>query len=1163
MTNVSGTGTAWQQSKVKASSIGANLPTFQPSVSVLNGGNWYRIGIVNTGIYQLNYSFLKTIGIDVNNTDPNLIQVYGNGGGQLPYANATPRLKDLVQNPVLLKKDTLDGKFNPNDYLLFYASDQTTWTYSSANCPNYHHQMNLYSDTTYYFITVGTSPSKKISTAAVPSAAPSITVTGFDDYAHSETNSTNNVSLIQSGKQWYGFHFNVQTSFDYNLNIPNIDASVPATVHVDFFGRYNAASTYQVTAGGATASINPSAVNTGLYFGDYGSPASTCFSVPNPPGNLDVNITQLTAGADGWLNYIEVNFRRKLTMVGNQMSFRDASSVGAGNVSQFVLNSSNPLSIWDVSAPTNAVAMSTSFTNNAVSFVAKTDSLHEYIAFVGSNFQQPIYVGRVGNQNLHGLSQADLLIITHPLFIQQANELAEFHEQNDHLNTVVVTTPQIYNEFSSGSQDVSAIRDFIKMFYDRSTSYTDLPKYVLLFGTGSYDNLYRTPGNTNFIPTYQSDNSYSPTDSYVSDDFYGLLDYNEGQWTDTSTSLIDIGIGRLTVSNIGDAQAVVNKILHYNAKGPAGAPIVPNACLSTPTTTPFGDWRNTICFVADAYVPDCDIHAQQADAEATNENNLYPVNNVDKIFLDAYPVVGTPGGDTYPAAEAAINSRVSNGALIINYTGHGGQVGWSHDRVLGINDIQSWTNINAMPLFVTATCEFSTYDNPAYVSAGEDILLNPNGGGIALFSTVRLVFSSPNYTMNNIFYDSLYSRLPTGDLPRLGDQIRMTKVGSGPGVNGRNFTLLGDPAVRLAFPFYNVITDSINGDKLTGNLVKDTVKAMSKMTVSGHLVDQQGNILSGYNGYLFPTVYDKFSTITTLANGGGCVTPMNFQLQKNILYKGLVSVKNGKYNFSFIVPRDINYQYGQGKISYYAENMNFDGNGYTNQFIIGGSAKNAVTDNQGPGIKLYMNDPNFVPGGETTQNPYLYALLKDSSGINTVGNGIGHDLMAYVDGNTQNAIVLNGFYQADLNSFKSGTVRYPFSNLPPGKHTVTLKAWDVYNNSSSASLDFMVANNSGLTLAHVYNYPNPFTTHTSFIFEYNRCCEQIDVEIQILTVTGKVVKTIHNQVITDSFRAPGIDWDGKDEFGHNIGRGVYVYHLKIRSSDGATADKFEKLVVLY
>ena len=345
--------------------------------------------------------------------------------------------------------------------------------------------------------------------------------------------------------------------------------------------------------------------------------------------------------------------------------------------------------------------------------------------------------------------------------------------------------------------------------------------------------------------------------------------------------------------------------------------------------------------------------------------------------------------------------------------------------------------------------------------------------------------------------------------------------------------------------------------------MKDTVKAMSKMQVAGHLVDNNGNLVSNYNGYLLPTVYDKPAVITTLANGGGCVTPMNFLLQKNVLYKGLATVKNGRFNFSFIVPKDINYQYGQGKISYYAENAQQDGNGYSTQFIIGGSSKTPIVDNQGPSVKIYMNDPNFVSGGETTQNPYFYAVLKDSSGINTVGNGIGHDLIAYLDGNVQNSIVLNAYYQGDLNSYKSGIVRYPFSNLSPGTHTLNFKAWDVFNNSSSASLNFAVANTSGLTLDHVYNYPNPFTTHTSFMFEYNRCCENIDVEIQVFTVSGKLVKTLHNQIYTDSFRATGMDWDGKDEYGHNIGRGVYVYHLKIRTADGATADQYQKLVVLY
>ena len=1071
---------------------------------------------------------------------------------------------DLTQNAIYLKKDTADSKMDVSDYFLFYGQGQTQWSYNPGACPVFQHSLNLYSDTTYYFITVGNSPGKRIQQELSPSGTPSFTVTTFDDYQHSETNEGNTVNLIQSGRHWYGFNFNEITTYDYMLNIPSIDVTTPAQVNVSLIGRNSTASSYLVSVGSSTETISPTPVNTSLYYADYASPATGCFSVPNPPSSMDVNINQQTSGAEAWMEYVEVNYRRLLTMVGDQMEFRDSKSIGSGKVAQFNLTSGSPVQVWEVTDPTNVGAITNgASTQNLFQFAIGSDSLRQFIAFTGNTYYTPTIVGEIPNQNLHGLPQADVIIVTHPDFYNAAVSLANFHETNDNLKCNVVTTKEVYNEFGSGSQDVSAIRDFVRMFYDRSTGYSDLPKYLLLFGTGSYDNLYRLSNNTNYVPTYQSDNSHNPTDSYVSDDFYGLLDLNEGDWTDTSGSLVDIGIGRITVESVSDAQAVVNKIVTYCGKGPMGAPGSSSSCSSLQNTSPFGDWRNKICFIADTYPPDCDIHEQQADIEAALVDTLYPVNNIAKIYLDAYPAVGTPGGTTYPAAETAINAQVNAGAFIMNYTGHGGNLGLSHDRVLGIPDIESWNNIYNMPLFVTATCEFSTYDNPAVVSAGEDILLNHNGGGIALFSTVRLVFSSPNFTLNQIFYDSLYAIQPNGNLPRLGDLIRMTKVGAGPGVNNRNFTLLGDPAMSMAFPYYTITTDSINGDKLSGTMVRDTVRALSKCTISGHVTDLNGNAVSSYNGYLIPTIFDKPVTVTTLGSGGGCVTQFPFNIQNSVLYKGLISVTKGQFRFSFIVPKDINYQFGNGKISYYAENSAKDGNGYCNQFILGGSSKNVNTDLQGPSIKLYMNDASFVYGGTTNQNPYIYATFKDSSGINTVGNGIGHDLVAILDGNTQNQIVLNNYYQSDLNSYKSGSVHYQLSNLSNGLHTLTLKAWDVYNNPSQATTEFVVANTNSLVLSHVLNYPNPFTTNTYFYFEQNRCCELMDVQIQIFTVSGKLVRNIVTRTTTTGFRSNGIEWDGKDDFGHNIGRGVYVYHLKLRAGDGSTADKYEKLVILY
>ncbi len=1155
--NSSTTGAA-KTTSIKAQTYATN--------SVLASGTWFRIGLFKDGIYKLNYASLKNLGLNVKTLDPRNIRIYGNGGGQLPYANSAYKRDDLTENAIFvggIDIDTVNHQYtldSTKGYVLFFGQAQTNWTYVPGACPPFQHAKNLFSDTTYYFINADLGPGKRITTQVSSSLNPTRTVTTFDDYAYTEDDA---VSLIQSGRRWYGANFDIVTNYSYSYVFPNIDTSSPASVNVALIGRYGGPApnaSYQVNVGSTSQIIADPSVDTDLYFADYAAPTSGCFTVPKPTTSLTVTTTLQTSGAVGWLNYIEVNARRRLNMNADQLLFRDSRSVGAGNIAQFNLGTNGKDTVWEVTDPTNVKLQKTTYTGTTLQFSVASDSLRQFVAFNGNTYLTPIAFGRVPNQNLHNLTQTDMIIVSHPLFLSQAKALADFHTQNDGLSVEVVTPQQIYNEFSSGAQDVTAIKDFMKMFYDRSTGYANLPKYLLLFGDGSYDNLYRLPGNTNFIPTYQSDDSHNPTSSYVTDDYYGLLDDSEGDYG--ANDLVDIGIGRIPCDNIQQAQGVVNKIIKYSSKAPL--PVYTSQSV-TAANTPYGDWRNLICFVADTYPPDGDVHEQQADQEATLVDTTYNNINLNKIYLDAYQVAPTPGGDTYPDAEAAIDAQVNKGALVVNYTGHGGQLGWSHDRVLGDNDIEAWTNLYSLPLFVTATCEFSAFDNPALTSAGELVLLNPNGGGIGLFTTVRLVYSEPNFALNTNFYYHILDSLPTGQMVRLGDAFRLTKVSSGTDPNNRNFTFLGDPGVRLAYPKYNVNTDSINGIKLsTGktftSVTGDTLKALSKVTVSGHLTDNYSNPLNSFNGYVYPTVYDKPTEVTTLGTEG--VAPFNFLLQKNILYKGIVSVKNGKFRFSFIIPKDIAYNYGLGRISYYGENGTDDAKGNCEKFYIGGTNTNAPADNIGPGIKLYLNDARFVFGGLTNQNPYIYAVLKDSSGINTVGNGIGHDLTAILDGNTSGTIILNDYYQSDLNSYKSGTIHYQLQNLSPGRHTLTLKAWDIYNNSSQAYTEFVVENSSSLGIAHLLNYPNPFTTHTQFFFEDNRCCEQLDVQIQIFTVTGKQVKNITEKVTLTGFRSDPIDWDGKDDFGNNIGRGVYVYHLKVRGEDGSTADKYEKLVIL-
>lgn len=1124
------------------------LRTYAAS-SVLATGEWYRIGVTETGIHKLSYSFLEQLGMDMSSIDPATIKVYGNGGEMLPFANSAARPDDLIQNAIYVEGEG-DQVFGQSDYVLFYGEAPGSWYYSPMD-QRFYHKTHLYTDTTYYFITAGGGLGKRIGQQA--SLAGGSPVTTFDDHAFHEADI---VSLIKSGREWYGESFELSSSHSFTFDFPNIDVSAPGTARIELANRSSTAATYSVSCGSTSATIAASGF-TLCPTCDFAQPVTSIFGFAVNGPEVSVTITKVSAAAAGWLNYIELNVRRALVMNGPQLRFRDKLSVGPGNISAYeIQDAASNVKVWDVTDPSNIKEMITVSGGQGISFSAAADSLREFIAFNGSLFYEPAAAGRVENQNLHALGPHEMIIIAHPLFMQQAERIAELHRQQDSFRVAVATPQQVYNEFSSGIQDVSAIRDFMKMFYDRAATPAEEPRYLLLFGDGSYDNKHRFRPNSNFIPTYQSANSFTPTTSYVSDDFYVQLDDNEGQWTPNDPDMPDLGVGRFPVRTVQEAEAVVNKILVYtNALVPA--PV--SACDNTGNTTSFGDWRNTIVFMADD--EDAALHFDQAETMARELDTLYPVLNIDKIYLDAYVQQTTTAGPRYPEAREALSKRMEKGALLINYTGHGGELGLTGESVVDVSTISSWKNLHRLPLFVTATCEFSRFDDPERTSAGEYVLLNPEGGGVALLTTVRLVYAAPNFFLNKKFYDYVLEPL-NDEMPRLGDVFRITKDSSGTAVNNRNFTLLGDPALRLNYPRHNVVTTKINNEVVNPSS-PDTIKALSVVTVNGYVADENGVKLSSYNGTLYPTVYDKASMIPTLSNDGTSTSPLRvFSLQKNIIFKGRASVINGDFSFSFMVPKDIASSYGIGKISYYGLGASEDAAGAYENIIIGGYDSTAVNDITGPEIRLYMNDSSFAFGDQVNPDPLLYAVLLDSNGINTSGLGIGHDMVAVLDEHANDPIVLNDYFETDLNSHRRGSIRYPFNNLSEGTHSVSVKIWDIYNNSAQSYTEFVVATSAKLALQHVLNYPNPFTTKTKFMFEYKGACDMLDVQVQVFTVSGKLVKTLDAYMHTDGRYTEPIEWDGTDEFGDRIGKGVYIYRLRVRNSLGETAERYERLVIL-
>ena len=768
--------------------------------------------------------------------------------------------------------------------------------------------------------------------------------------------------------------------------------------------------------------------------------------------------------------------------------------------------------------------------------------LREYAAFKNSNFLIPSVVGKISNQDLHHTSPADLLIIIHPSLLPQAQRLAQLHQQQNGLRTLIVTTDQVYNEFASGSPDPTAIRDFVKMYYDKyKNSSVDKPRYLLLFGDASFDYKNRLNNNTNLVPAYENNSSLDPLLTYTSDDFYGFLDDNEDINSGIVINYLDIGIGRIPAKNADEAKNFVDKVAAY----------------FNPQS--FGPWRNNFTFIADD--EDQNLHLQDAEIITATASTTAPVFNQQKIYLDAFRQESGSGGSRYPQVNQAINNQIYNGTLIWNYNGHGGAKRLAEEAILDQEMVNSWNNPYHLPLFITATCDFAPFDNPTVNSIGEDILLRPKTGAIALMTTTRIVFAFSNRIINNNYLQFALQPDANGKYKTLGDAVKEAKnytyQTSGDVTNNRKFTLLGDPALTIAFPTLKIRATKVNNIPVAQ---ADTLSATETIVMEGEITDAQGNLLNSFNGNVYPTVFDKPQIVNTLANDPASQVT-SFTTQTNVLFKGKASALNGKFSFTFKVPKDINYQYGNGKLSLYAEDGTKDANGFFTGFIVGGTGNNIGGDNQGPQIKPFLNDEKFVNGGITNQNPVLIAKLSDSSGINTVGTGIGHDIVATLDNDNNQFFILNDFYQGDLNSYQQGIVRFQLPDLEPGLHTLKIKAWDVLNNSSEVILDFTVAKDEEIVLSHVLNYPNPFTTSTHFWFEHNKPGQDLRVKLQIFTLTGRVIKSLKQTINTAGSRSNELEWNGKDEYGDKVGRGVYLYKLSVTNSENQKKEKTGKLVV--
>ncbi|HKK57882.1 MAG TPA: type IX secretion system sortase PorU, partial [Salinivirga sp.] len=1111
---------SFQKSKLQAA-----LPQKKqyPNNSVLNTGEWRKIKVRENGIYKITYNQLSDWGFS-NLAD---VRVYGFGGKQLSFRVDSEDPYYLPQVPIWMEKGS-DGVFNSGDYILFYGNGILNRGIDTAT-----NELSIkehdYTLDGHYFITTSLGPASTINTQNYNNENHTLSRNTFTDVQYFNHRTTN---LNYTGRIFFGEPMQPGEDESFNFNFPNIVESTPIRVKTHVGAICSGVTSYFRMYLNGNMFHQTSVAQSGSYDKGRSSISEATVNATSDEFSIALEYASSNVTANGYVGDIEVIAERSLIYEGNPMIMQNFQDIGKPDIVRYQLsNLPEDGIVWNISNTGAPVNVNLNRNGSTTSFKYPADDQNMFVAFEHENALTPTDAGAVENQNLHGEGFYDLFILVHPDFKDQAEELAQFHRDRENLTVRIVEPQKIYNEFSSGNQDASAIRNYLKMYYDRASNDAQMPKHLLLFGDGSYDNISES-NNTNYIPTFQTDWVYSYR-SVACDDFFVMLDSGEGgdEGSLDLNGTLDMGVGRFPVSTVNQAQIMVDKTIDYVAN--------PN----------LGPWKNDLVFVGDD-ADGIDYYLQQDAYElATIVRNKYKWMNPKMILMDAYPQESTPAGERYPEVTKAINGNIHRGVLIFNYTGHGSETRLAHEGILNKNTVKNWTN-DKLPFFVTGSCEVSRYDNKNRQSLGEAILLKENAGAITLFSTTRVVYGNANQTLSENLYNTIFEPNEDGQYKTLGEVIAITKNLTS-GNNLRNFTLFGDPAVRLDVPPKRIITDSINGIEAFNEpdtAIADTLKALKKIRIHGHIADSTGNSKMNFNGTVYPVIYDKLKKKQTLNNDNSPSGSFNYYEYSNVIYKGKASVQNGEFSFDFIVPIDINYEFGQGKISYYAENTQTDAYGHFDNFIVGGSDSLIVDDSQGPQIDVYLNDTTFVSGGTTDESPLLIAHLRDEYGVNTTGNVIGHDLTATLNEDINNRINLNDFYENDLNSYQSGKVEYQLIDLDEGLNTIEVKAWDILNNSSKSYVEFYVANSADVVLEHVLNYPNPFTTKTSFLFEHNQANEMIDVRIQIFTISGKLIKTLETSVSGTQYMNNPIVWDGRDDFGDRIGRGVYIYKVRLSTA---------------
>jgi Peptidase family C25/Propeptide_C25 len=1087
--------------------------------SVLATGEWVRFEAPDEGIYKIDRAMLTSFGFNPSNIDPRTIKIYNNGGKVLPEKPEDSRPVDLTENAIKIIGED-DGTFDTGDYILFYGRGSSFRDFNQATgkIERFNHP---YSKKNFYWITYGGANGIRIQDE------PGLTTNA--DFIQSTTRAfkdseVDKINLANTGREFFGDDFSENIpSRSYINKLDNRDNSVPVKYKLRFA---NASQNnlpikiYENTSPIYNSSL--AGYGTQPYWVAVPSIIEATFTgtISDNRSVLKVEVNPGSIQQTAYIDYYEIEYSSQLMPVDNKLIFFSPDS---NNIVEYYLSgfSSSNIKVFDVTDFSNIKNVTGQVSGGEFRFRMQENSgnIRKYVAVGNDQFYTPSNSESVPNSDIRGYDAGvKFIIITHKNFREAADRLQSYRQNEAQIpiSTKIFDVNEIYNEFSCGVVDVSAIRDFIRYAYN---NWQIKPEYVMLLGKGTYDYKNISGFGDNFIPTWQSQESirliYS-YDSYSTDDFFMQILGN-----DTSP---DIVVSRLTVSTLDEANNYISKVIRYETSGDKGS------------------WRNLITLVSDdgLTLNGNDGSEHTAPSEYLAANTIPKSFDLKKIYLADYPAVITGNGRRKPSVNIDIINTINEGTLLINYIGHGNPELWAHEHVF--DRATSFTQLHNDRYFFlcTATCDFGYFDIPNFQSSAEDLMFFANKGSIADFCSARLVFSTPNHALNYELVKNILS-LPrdTLNLPiRIGNAVFKTKQHYN-SINDQKFYLFGDPTLRLLIPEYSGAIDSINGQLLTTQI---QIKALSHTKISGTILKPDSTVWNDYNGEGLLTIFDSERTKLLEEINYSVVIP------GGIIFRGRVSVVNGEFTADFVVPKDISYENKNGKIIFYFFDSVSDGVAYTNKIIVGGTDTTAVNDGAGPDIEVYFDNAEFQNAYLVGPEPNMIVKLSDETGLNTTGTGVGHNLEAILNQNESNPINLSSYFTGELDAGgKIGEVNYKFNKLDNGDYTVLIKAWDVFNNFSNETTNFTVVNDDEMVIRDVYNYPNPFKTNTAFTFQLNQ--SPVDIKIRVYTIAGRIIKEIEENNITQRFVK--IPWDGRDEDGDVIANGTYLYKIIVKTTDGS------------